>query len=307
MILEVVGCDYCGFKHVIPIPDQDELDEYYKKRYHETSKGALLLENKSQNKTEEEHLILKYNDILSYIQSYAINKEVLDVGCASGHLLLFLKENGFNSYGIEPSEKEVEKAVSRGLDVRKGTAETMQDKYDSLKFGVILLNHVIEHVRHPKLILKNCHDLLTDSGIIIAQVPNDFSPIQLSVKNTAKANWWISPPEHLNYFNKESITSLLEKSGFEILHFTATFPIDMFLLMGDDYTSDSKLGKEVYLRTANFELGLYKNGQNSLRKKILKELANLEIGRDFIIVARKKTFNEFDSLICNRANRTITK
>lgn len=53
----------------------------------------------------------------------------------------------------------------------------------------------------------------------------------------------MSPPEHINYFNFESITRLLERNGFSIIEITSTFPLELFLLMGDNYIGNNEIGK----------------------------------------------------------------
>ena len=67
--------------------------------------------------------------------------------------------------------------------------------------------------------------------------PNDFSPFQELIKKLGKISedFWVVPPDHISYFNKESMKNLVENIGYEVKYILADFPIDIFLfsLMGE--------------------------------------------------------------------------
>ena len=49
------------------------------------------------------------------------NKKVLDVGCADGTLMQFLKENkNINVRGLEISKEKVQECIAKGLTVIEG-------------------------------------------------------------------------------------------------------------------------------------------------------------------------------------------
>jgi len=66
-----------------------------------------------------------------------------------------------------------------------------------------------------------------------------------------------------------------------------TFPIDMFLLMGDNYIGDDDLGRACHAKRKAFELNLARAGKSALKREIYKNLARLGVGRDVFVVARK--------------------
>ena len=60
-----------------------------------------------------------------------------------------------------------------------------------------------------------------------------FICLEIKNKNISKLNvkpWFLTPPEHINYFNHNSIAKLYKKNKFDILNQTSTFPIELFLL-----------------------------------------------------------------------------
>jgi hypothetical protein len=96
----------------------------------------------------------------------------------------------------------------------------------------------------------------------------------------------VAPPHHINYFDFDSLTRLLTASGFEVVVREATFPIDIFLLMGDDYVGNDELGRQSHARRKAFELTLAAAGLGGLRRALYRELAKLDLGREVLIVAR---------------------
>jgi hypothetical protein len=79
-------------------------------------------------------------------------------------------------------------------------------------------------------------------------VPNDFSGFQkyLIQQGFTKENW-ISPPEHLSYFNRSSLINLLDSVGYKVISVQADFPIEQFLINKySNYNGDKGRGKEAH-------------------------------------------------------------
>lgn len=67
----------------------------------------------------------------------AASPRILEIGCGDGMRLAWLKENKhFECFGIEPSERAVEIARRRGIDVRRGTAEQLP--FDNRSFDIVV-------------------------------------------------------------------------------------------------------------------------------------------------------------------------
>jgi len=295
--MQVINCPNCGFRHIVPLPSEKELENYYKKEYYKHSQGARTVEGSFSDPLEEQYLLMRYKDRLTLFDLFSHNMKILDIGSGTGHFLDFMKKNGWNTFGLELSQEEVNEAKNKKLNVIQGSVNDLESFFSLNSFPSINLNHVLEHVINPKKILVKCNKLLITGGIIRIEVPNDFSSFQLAANNVARKNWWINFPDHLNYFNLKSLNNLLKSMGFETLYHTSTFPIDMFLLMGDDYTTDPILGKEIFLKIARLELTLTKNGFSDLRKRMFEELCKIGIGRSIIVFAKKfrETKSYFDN------------
>lgn len=149
----------------------------------------------------------RFNLISSY---HPRGGTVLDIGCSNGVFLdLFA---GSETWGVEPSGSG-DIAKKKGHKILKIAFEkaNLPENY----FDLIILNHVVEHMEDPRLVLKKIKPLLKTAGIVFIDVPNFGS---LSSKILGKKWPYLLPEEHKSQFTKESLTKLLIENGFIILH-----------------------------------------------------------------------------------------
>lgn len=115
------------------------------------------------------------------------------------------------------------------------------------------------------------------------KVPNDFSEIQLAAhKQLGKEAWWTAIPDHINYFDFQSLHSLLERMGVEVIYSQGDFPMELFLLMGDDYVGNPEVGSRCHQRRVRFEMAI----PDELRRRIYRALAEVGVGRDCLVFGR---------------------
>lgn len=113
-------------------------------------------------------------------------------------------------------------------------------------FDVITMTNVLEHVLSPESIIEKCIKLLSRNGVLVITVPNDFSYLQkkLLLENKISQPFWVSPPEHLSYFTKESLTNLMEAYNLKESYHIGDYPIDFELLVEEsNYINHPDLGK----------------------------------------------------------------
>jgi hypothetical protein len=97
----------------------------------------------------------------------------------------------------------------------------------------------------------------------------------------------VNTHHHLNYFNHQSLLGLVQKHRFNIEKVSSTFPIDLFLMMGDNYIENDVLGRACHEKRMNFELLLHKAGLDNLRDELYKKFSECGLGREVLIYARK--------------------
>jgi hypothetical protein len=95
--------------------------------------------------------------------------------------------------------------------------------------------------------------------------------------------WWVACPDHINYFDLASLSRLLEHHGLRVFQAQATFPMELFLLFGSNYVADPELGSRCHAQRKSFELAI----SPELRRRLYRSFAELGIGRDCVVFAKK--------------------
>lgn len=295
---KLIDCDICKFKHIYPIPTLEEISNFYREKYFKLIKKGdrapeicRQMAGGKESKFEIEWLRnTLYKDIL-YIFEKNVRKKpklLLDIGSGTGVFLDYMKNAGWEVVGIEPSEEGTLVSTKSELNVYNTSLEDFIVKYPKyeFKFDAITLINVLEHVPNAVDFLKLSKKLLKkNSGIICIRVPNDFNKLQkIAEKKIKKSLWWVAIPDHINYFNIESLQELLESLNFKILYSTADFPMEFFLLMNDDYVKNPEVGGNCHKRRVSFELSL----PDDIRREIYRKLSEIGIGRDCLVFAKVK-------------------
>ncbi|KAA0966780.1 class I SAM-dependent methyltransferase [Sporosarcina sp. ANT_H38] len=283
----IIECEICLFKHIIPLPEQNELDQLYKADYYEKVKPEYI----KNVKEDAEWLANVYKERVKVIDSYFEIGETLtalDIGSGPGYFLTAGQELGWDTVGIEPSGQAYSYSKSLGLNVINDFFGSKQAK-DLPNFDIIHMNHVLEHMQSPVEMIQLIAQKLKKNGILCVAVPNDFNAFQEVLYDKCDFEpWWISPTLHLNYFTFDSLKQLLEGNGFDVKKRTTSFPMELFLLMGDNYIDDNKMGRHCHEKRKNFEMRLFENNLEEVKEKFYESLAINELGRDVILFARKR-------------------
>lgn len=282
---DVIDCESCGFKHVVPIPTAEELERVYREEYYSVDKPLYL----TGTREELDWWDLVHCDRFDTFEAHlpAARRRILDIGSGPGFFLKHGESRGWKGIGIEPSKQAAAHSRDMGLEI-------VEDFFDEAtaaklgKFDVVHLSEVLEHVTSPTELLKRAYDVLNPGGLICVVVPNDYNPFQhvLRVANGFKP-WWVAPPHHINYFDFDSLAALTAKLGFEVVLREATFPIDLFLVMGDNYVGNDQLGKACHAKRKTFERNLAAAGKTDLRRELYRRLAEVGLGREVCLYARR--------------------
>jgi hypothetical protein len=133
-----------------------------------------------------------------------------------------------------------------------------------------------------------CRDLVRPEGLICLIVPNDYNPLQKILREEMGFSpWWLAPPHHINYFSFDSLTRIVVRAGFEVIHKTATFPMELFLLMGDNYVGNDEMGRAMHARRKRLELVLDKGRYSDIKELMYQAMADREVGREAVVYARR--------------------
>ncbi|MBM5800119.1 MAG: class I SAM-dependent methyltransferase [Cyanobacteria bacterium K_DeepCast_35m_m2_023] len=273
-----------GYFEPIKKPTIESLQSFYAEQYFQLSLGGyraiysdeelLYIETKIRQKR------LFIEDLLG--RRHGV---LLDVGCGEGFSLSHFQRSGWSVDGLDYSLAGVkamnphcERFVSTG-DVSTLLEERLQS---SLRYDAVLLTNVLEHVIDPPELLRRLRCLLVPGGIAVVTVPNDFSALQQHLLDNGSVSgpYWIALPDHLAYFNKDSLVATCEATGWHCIDVLADFPIDWYLLhSGSNYIRDRGLGREAHGARIAIENLL---GQHSFQKlrAFYSAMADVGMGRD---------------------------
>jgi SAM-dependent methyltransferase len=279
----IIDCQECGFKHLNPVPSPEELNEFYKGRYYETCRPDTIREDHD----ELEHRQIAYDERLAFIGRNTEGRDLLDIGCGAGFFLARAREFGWNCLGLEPSESASRLAAERNLQVFNLTLDEFLERY-KMTFDVIHLKNVLEHIPQPAVALRKCRNLLNAGGLLYVEVPNDYNLLQRTgVRMVNERKHWICIPDHVNYFDFRTAVNLVKNSGFKLLRRDTTFPMYLFLLLGQNFVREKTAGTRVHLGRVRLELFLKRYKLSFLKRLIYTGLAHLGLGRTVILYCRK--------------------
>ncbi len=284
---DVIACSTCGFRHVTPLPTPEALRATYAETYYADAKPTYLT-----HATEDQAWAkLAQDDRLAAIERAsgpnAARPLLIEIGSGPGFFLDAAEARGWRAIGVEPSRQAAAFAQERGRDVRN---MTIADAAPSLPAAdAIAATNVLEHIPDPAETLRIAHRLLKPGGVLCLTAPNDFSPMQLAAESAkGHAPWWIAPPHHLNYFDFESLEALLVRLGFQPRERLTSFPMEAFLLMGDDYVRAPEAGRALHAKRKSFDLAFEQAGLGDARRRFYRALAEAGMGREATVVAVKR-------------------
>jgi methionine biosynthesis protein MetW len=132
------------------------------------------------------------------------NTRVLDVGCADGILMEFLKDNkNIDIRGLEISKNKVQKCIEKGLTVIEGNAEFDLKQFPDKSFDYVVLSQTLQAFLNPELVIN---ELLRVGKKAIVTIPNfGYWKVRLHlllkgtmpVTETLPDQWYDTPNLHM--------------------------------------------------------------------------------------------------------------
>jgi SAM-dependent methyltransferase len=134
---------------------------------------------------------------------------VLDIGCGAGGFLLSLPAH-LKKYGVEPSLAAAGLAEAQGVSI---LARTVPDLPPQVRFDVITVIDVIEHVVDPAALLDEIAPHLAPAGCLIVSTGD---PESAPWRRLYRARFWYSSfPEHISFPSAHFFAKWQRRSGLE--------------------------------------------------------------------------------------------
>ena len=141
-----------------------------------------------------------------------IGGQLLEIGVGSGSFLAYAQAHGYVPLGCDLSPMICSRVEQNtGIAMHCGSLESLSNEQ---RFDVVVMNHVLEHVSDPVVLLKAVRARLKPNGVLHLAVPN------AGAWEARLPGWNSYEPYHLLYFTPRTIRLAAEKSGFTIQHLT---------------------------------------------------------------------------------------
>ncbi|MBK6608147.1 MAG: class I SAM-dependent methyltransferase [Leptospiraceae bacterium] len=212
---QIVKCQTCGLVQVNPQPSMEEVAKYYSDDYF-TKRTDRGYDNYYSDKIRSEiervfRLNLEDLDFFEWVKTLSKTKRTIDIGCAAGYFVNFMKSQGWEAEGIEIAEGPV-RFAREVLQLPITKADFLNwDNEVKKKFELITLWASIEHLHKPKETLEKIYSHLEPGGRMI------LSTCRYGILAWITGiNWrYMNVPEHLYYYSLKGIIKECERIGFK--------------------------------------------------------------------------------------------
>ncbi len=191
--LKIYQCKDCGV-----VQHNNNPVDYYKEVIRAT---GLSKELRTQRKIQFESFIKKYK---------LYGKKIIEIGCSEGDNLKILKKLNVTPSGIEFSNDAVDKCKEAGLNVQKNFINSKNKILKGRPFDGFIIMNFLEHIPDPNIFLKGLYNNLRKSSVGIIEVPNFDMILEKNLFSE-----FVS--DHIFYFTKKTLSSLIMRNGFEIV------------------------------------------------------------------------------------------
>jgi glycosyltransferase involved in cell wall biosynthesis/2-polyprenyl-3-methyl-5-hydroxy-6-metoxy-1,4-benzoquinol methylase len=202
----VVRCEDCGLLFQNPQPSDGELSKIYGADYFFGSDSENGFRTVSEIKQATARLYL--SEIRRYHGSPS--GRLLEIGCGDGDFLFSAETEGWHVTGIEYSTAACEKARRRLKNGEVLCGELQSAGLPAEQFDLCVISDVIEHVRSPLDFLREIHRVLKPNGALFIATPSIDSWSAWLMRQ----KWMEFKPEHLTYFDRQTLQTALFKSDF---------------------------------------------------------------------------------------------
>ena len=190
-------CPLCGLTGYMGRPTGEATNAFYANEW----MGERLSEAVEKANQEKK-------DIKSQ-QHYTNNTStpVLEIGCGYGGQINLLQKSGYTDISAIEGCRVRAEAVRRVFDIPVFDGDFLELDLGRRRYGLIITNHVMEHVPDPLAFVQKCSELQDIGDTLIISVPNIWHEPTMGMLLFAP---------HLWSFSTFSIVELLHRCGYVI-------------------------------------------------------------------------------------------
>jgi SAM-dependent methyltransferase len=185
------GCEGCGALFASPQPSAAAVAALY------SDKGEWATAHAVRSNIRKDGPIVQLLDRHVGLARPRGTASVLDVGCGGGRWLNTFADAGWQTFGIEPSTK-----------VAFTNHRELAAIPDEPAFDLIILHHVLEHVRRPGEMLQQTARALRPDGWLFVSVPN-----LSGLPYHRDWHYCLNGKAHLTAFTHEALQHAFNRAG----------------------------------------------------------------------------------------------
>lgn len=217
MVYNYLRCNNCTLIFIDPIiklSEQFKLYDYESTIEHSNKKNfniRILNKIAITSKLLRDYALFCFKQRKNKISNLISKGKLLDVGCGEGDFLNMFDKKNWKIMGVEINPNLAREAKLK----TKAQIYTQPIQKLNLKgsIDIVTMWHVFEHIDTPKDVLGKVYKILNKGGFLVIEVPNGDG-----IYRKFFGKYWqlLITPEHLFFWTKKSLTSVLKKEGFVI-------------------------------------------------------------------------------------------
>ena len=209
----IVGCSSCSFRFTQDVPDANSISPYYKSEdYISHTNTATGLINRLYHFVRNRTIVQK-RKLMEKSTGIKTGK-LLDIGSGTGAFLHEMKQQGWETTGLEPdadARTVAKKVFNMALADSAQLYQLPADHFDA-----VTLWHVLEHVHDLSSYVQQIKTVLHPKGKLFIAVPN-YTSADAAVYKEFWAAYDV--PRHLYHFSPRSMALLMERHGLKVLQY----------------------------------------------------------------------------------------
>lgn len=209
----LVQCENCGLVFVAEQADPQELYALYGETYFQNAESGEV--GYTNYIADEGNIRQTARKRFAHIERFAQKGRMIDIGCAMGFFVDEASKRGWQVEGLDISQFATE-YVTKNFGHKSHNGSLLEVDLPTGAYDLVTMWDVIEHVPDPQAYLKRVAELLKTGGVVELATPDVGSlPAQITGKQ------WIGyklSDEHVYYFAVKTLSAMLEKAGFEVVH-----------------------------------------------------------------------------------------
>jgi 2-polyprenyl-3-methyl-5-hydroxy-6-metoxy-1,4-benzoquinol methylase len=221
---KIVRCRGCRLMRTYPKPTIEELAKVYSENYFTNqdlvNPASEAIYGYCDYMAERLTKQTKYRTILREIDRYLTgariaSRDLVDIGCGFGFFLDSSVDFGFSPSGVEFNAHAIERLQRRyAFPVHKSNG-TLSGLVPSGSLACVVMLDTIEHLLDPFTALDDIRAMLLPDGIVAISTMDSTSVTSRLLG--ARLEDFRRIHEHLFFFDRGTLRSLLERRGFEVL------------------------------------------------------------------------------------------